>query len=52
MNTTPLTINGFTFKVLNLDASISERRYEATNGTIVLTSKSLNYLIKKVKKIS
>lgn len=47
----PMTINGFTFKVCNAEGSFSERFYEATNGQIVLTSKSLNYLIKKVKKL-
>jgi len=50
--TTAMTINGFTFKLCNGEKSFSERYYQATNGTIVLTSKSLNYLVKKVKKIS
>lgn len=50
MNINPLTINGFTFKVLNFDASIENRRYEATNGTIVWTSKNLATLVKKAKK--
>lgn len=50
--TTAMTINGFTFKLCNGEKSFGERYYQATNGTIVLTSKSLNYLVKKVKKIS
>jgi hypothetical protein len=50
--TTPMTINGFTFKVCNAEKSFSERYYQATNGQVVLTAKNLNYLVKKVKKIS
>lgn len=50
--TTPMTINGFTFKVCNTERPLNERYYEATNGQVVVTSKSLNYLIKKIKKIS
>lgn len=46
----PMTINGFTFKVLNHDTAA--KRYEATRGDVTLTSKSLDYLIKKVKKYS
>lgn len=45
-----MTIKGFTFKVCNGDRPLSERYYEATNGQVVLTSKSLDYLIKKIKK--
>lgn len=49
---TPMTINGFTFKACNSDLSFSERYYEATNGQIVLTAKRLDYLVKKVKKLT
>lgn len=48
---TPMTVKGFTFRVCNADRPLNERHYEATNGQVVLTSKSLNYLIKKIKKI-
>jgi len=46
----PMMINGFTFKVHNHDTSA--KYYEAVRGDVVLTSKSLDYLIKKVKKYS
>lgn len=49
---TPMTINGFTFKACNSDLSFSERYYEATNGKYVITAKRLDYLVRKVKKLT
>jgi hypothetical protein len=51
MTTNQMTINGFTFKVCNTENSFSERYYQATNGEVTITSKSLQYLIGKVKKL-
>jgi hypothetical protein len=45
-----MTINGFTFYVIQTGERIADRRYEARRGDVVLTSKSLEYLVKKVKK--
>jgi len=46
----PMTINGFIFRVHNHDTSA--KYYEAIRGDVVLKSRSLDYLIKKVKKHS
>lgn len=48
---TPLTINGFTFTVCNTSAPLSERYYTATNGEVTITSTSLQYLIRKIKRL-
>lgn len=47
--TTPLTINGFTFKVY--EHNTANKHYQATNGEVTITSKSLQYLIRKIKKL-
>jgi hypothetical protein len=45
----PMTINGFTFRI-DFTMGVNSRRYEACRGEVVLKSKSLDYLIRKVKK--
>lgn len=45
----PMTINGFTFRI-DFTTGVYNRRYEARRGEVVLKSKSLDYLIRKVKK--
>lgn len=46
----PMTINGFIFRVHNHDTSA--KYYEAIRGDVKITSKSLDYLKRKVKKYS
>lgn len=43
--------NGFTFYVVRTSYDTKDHRFEATNGVITIKSKSLQYLVKKVKKI-
>lgn len=45
----PITINGFTFRI-DFTMGVYNRRYEARRGEVVLKSKSLDYLVRKVKK--
>lgn len=47
----PMRVNGFTFKSVDCGPRIEDRRYEAHRGELVIKSKSLDYLIKKVKKL-
>jgi len=47
-----MTINGFTFRVIQTGPKISDRRYEAIRGEVILKSKSLDYLKKLAKKYS
>jgi hypothetical protein len=47
-----MTVNGFTFRVIKTGPQISDRRYEAIRGEIILKSKNLNYLKKLAKKYS
>ena len=42
-----MVINGFKFYVRQHDTT--DKYYEAIRGDVVLTSKSLDYLVKKVK---
>lgn len=45
--TKPMMINGFTFQTFQHDTP--QKYYQAIRGDVVFKSKSLDYLIKKVK---
>ena len=50
MDHKPMEINGFVFFVRNTELGFDNRYYEAVRGDVILKSKSLQYLKKKVKK--